>query len=654
MLAPGISKLERAPRWTPLPASARALIQHTPSSILLETSRFDPANQRSYIFLHPLRILTARSLNELPSVFSAIEAALASGLHVAGFCTYEAGYHFEHFTTNPSTPHPLPLAWFGVYDAPCIFDHAHGCFQGHTPLPRPPHTEEQSTAAVVDQVALSIPKEKYLASIAAIKDYIAAGDTYQVNFTDAVTFPTELPASTLFAALSRHQSVAYGAFMNVAGHHILSLSPELFFRVDARPDASKITTRPMKGTMPRGLDSAEDAEAILRLQCDEKNRSEHVMIVDLLRNDLGRICTTGSVHVDDLFSVERYETLLQMTSTISGTLRPNTTFYDIFRAMFPCGSITGAPKIRTMQIIRELEPNPRGIYTGAIGFIAPNRSAVFSVAIRTLDLHNNHAHMGIGGGIIADSVPEDEHRECLLKASFLTRAHHPFQLIETMRWDNEFFLLSLHLDRLESSAHYFNFVFDRSAIDSQLHALALTFKAGAQYRVRQLLHPDGTLTLTHSPLLEEPSTIRVKLSPHRTSSTDVFLRHKTTHRQLYDQQYAAARAEGFDEVLFLNERGELTEGAISNLFLQHSGNPDHSGNPEHSGQLLTPPLTSGVLPGIMRRHLLETRATTEERILTLDDLHTADAIFLCNSVRGLRKVTSLSPAAPTHASAPSV
>jgi para-aminobenzoate synthetase/4-amino-4-deoxychorismate lyase len=354
------------------------------------------------------------------------------------------------------------------------------------------------------------------------------------------------------------------------------------------------------------------------------------MIVDLLRNDLGRICATGSVHVEDLFSVERYETLLQMTSTISGTLRPGVLFHDIFRAMFPCGSITGAPKIRTMQIIRELEPNPRGIYTGAIGFIAPNRSAVFNVAIRTLLMKDGNVHMGVGGGIVADSIPEDEHRECLLKASFLTRAHHPFQLIETMLWDQEYRLLSLHLDRLQSSASYFNFVFDRSTIQSQLHELARPFVATARHKVRLLLHPDGALTLSNSPLLEEPSTLRVKLSPHSTSSTDAFLRHKTTQRQFYDQQYAAARADGFDEVIFTNEKGEVTEGAISNLFI------------EQSGKLITPPLTSGVLPGIMRRHLLETRATAEERIITLEDLRAADAILLCNSVRGLRTATSLS------------
>jgi para-aminobenzoate synthetase/4-amino-4-deoxychorismate lyase len=387
----------------------------------------------------------------------------------------------------------------------------------------------------------------------------------------------------------------------------------------------------MKGTMPRGLDSTEDAQAALRLQRDEKNRAEHVMIVDLLRNDLGRICTTGSVHVDDLFSVERYETLLQMTSTISGTLRPATSFYDIFRAMFPCGSITGAPKIRTMQIIRELEAHPRGVYTGAIGFIAPNRSATFSVAIRTLVLHDNHARMGVGGGIVADSIPEDEHRECLLKASFLTRPLQTFELIETMLWDQQYHRLSLHLDRLESSSTYFDFLYDRTAIEAQLRAFAHFLDPRQRHRVRLLLARPGILTLTSQPLPAELPTVSVRLSPHRVTSTDPFLRHKTTRRHFYDQQLAAARADGFDEVIFLNERGELTEGAISNLFV------------ERAGKLLTPPLASGVLPGVMRRHLLETLPGIEERILTLADLQPPNTLWLCNSVRGLRKVTSLHP-----------
>jgi para-aminobenzoate synthetase / 4-amino-4-deoxychorismate lyase len=619
--------------WTPLPPAVRTLVEASPSAILLETSRFDPANRHSYLFLEPTHILTATSLDEIPHLFSSIETALADGLHVAGYLSYECGGHFEPTSARAPEPNTLPLAWLGVYTPPLIFDHAAGRFLNPTPQlpPNPP----AHNAPVLDHPTLRIPTPDYLAAIAKIKDYIAAGDTYQVNFTDAVCFPTDLSPSTLFTALSKHQSVAYGAFLNVANHHILSLSPELFFHVDA----DKITTRPMKGTMPRGLDATEDEQAALRLQRDEKNRSEHVMIVDLLRNDLGRICTTGSVHVDDLFSVERYETLLQMTSTISATLRPRASFYDIFRAMFPCGSITGAPKIRTMQIIRELEAHPRGLYTGAIGFIAPNRSATFSVAIRTLVLHNGEAHMGVGGGIVADSIPEDEHRECLLKASFLTRSHQTFKLIETILFDQHYIRLPLHLDRLQSSAAYFDFLCDRTAIEAQLQQFAHSLDPHQRHRVRLLLAPAGTLTLTSQPLPEDPPTappiVTVRLSPHRINSTDPFLRHKTTNRQLYDQQLAAARADGFDEVIFLNERGELTEGAISNLFVEQSGKPDQA------GMLLTPPLTSGVLPGVLRRHLLETRPATQERVLTLADLQPPNTLWLCNSLRGLRKVNSL-------------
>ena len=358
------------------------------------------------------------------------------------------------------------------------------------------------------------------------------------------------------------------------------------------------------------------------------------MIVDLLRNDLGRISLPGTVHVDDLFSIERYQTLLQMTSTISATLRPRTTFYEIFRAMFPCGSITGAPKIRTMQIIRELEAHPRGIYTGAIGHIAPDRSATFSVAIRTLVLRNHQAHMGVGGGIVADSIPADEHRECLLKASFLTRPHQPFELIETLLFDQDYIRLPLHLDRLESSAAYFDFLCDRASIASQLQHFAHSLHPAQRHRIRLLLAPSGTLTLTSQPLVDDSPTLAVRLSLHRVSSTDPFLRHKTTRRSLYDQELAAARAEGFDEVLFRNECNELTEGTISNLFL------------ESSGKMFTPPLTSGVLPGVLRRYLLETLPNAEERVLTLADLEPPNTLWLCSSLRGLRRVTSVYPPSP--------
>ncbi|MHB1795792.1 MAG: aminodeoxychorismate synthase component I [Acidobacteriaceae bacterium] len=602
---------------------------------MLETSRFDPLNRHSYLFLNPVGTIVANRLDEIPQVFCQIETALANGFHVAGYFSYECGYHFEHFAGAGSISHDLPLTWFGVYDSPLIFDHEQGRFQG-------PHLTrfleggreklEKRFDPVPTHGALGITQEEYCAKILKIKEYIASGDTYQVNFTDEVSFLAPLPAFAVYETLSRQQSVAYGALMHVADRHILSFSPELFFRIDR----GKIVTRPMKGTMPRGMDTAGDAQAALRLQNDEKNRSEHVMIVDLLRNDLGRICTVGSVQVEDIFSVEKYETLLQMTSTISGVLRPGISYYDIFRSMFPSGSVTGAPKIRTMQIIRELERMPRGVYTGAIGFISPQGASVFNVAIRTVAMQDGSARMGVGGGIVADSDPLEEHRECLLKTAFLTRARHDFQLIETMLWENDFRFLAMHLERLESSASYFNFVFDRRAVLSRLRELASFFHANKKYRARLLLDSTGDVKVDSSELHAGPFTGHVWVSPERTSSTEIFFRHKTTRRQLYDRQYAEARANGFDEVFFANERGEVTEGAISNLFI------------EHSGKLLTPPLDCGVLPGIFRRHLLETDVTAEERIVTIADLEAADAVFLCNSVRGLRRVKSLcADASPT-------
>ena len=650
-------------RFTPLPTSIHTLVESTPNAILLETSRFDATNHHSYLFLNPTRVLTANTLDEIPNLFAQIEAALAEGLHIAGYFSYECNGHFEptlrvpdpyaHLRTggeeDDSGTNALPLAHLAAYPTPIIFDHATGTFLNPAPRlnsvilsearsaqPKDPDTLDHATtlrpfqpasptptAPILTNPTLHIPTPDYFAAIEKIKAYIAAGDTYQVNFTDAITFPTTLSPATLFTTLSQNQSVAYAAYLNLGPQSILSFSPELFFRTDAT--TNKITTRPMKGTMPRGLDSTEDHQAALALQHDEKNRAEHVMIVDLLRNDLGRISTPGSVHVDELFAVERYQTLLQMTSTISATLRPRTTFYDIFAAMFPCGSVTGAPKIRTMQIIRELEAHPRGVYTGAIGFIAPDRSATFSVAIRTLVLHNGEAHMGVGGGIVADSVPADEHREALLKASFLTRPHQPFELIETILFDQHYARLPLHLDRLESSAHYFDFLCDRTAVEAQLRAFAHFLDPRHRHRVRLLLAPDGAASITAHQLEADPPAVNVTLSPHRTNSADPFLRHKTTNRRLYNDELTRVRAEGFDEVMFVNERGELTEGAISNLFV------------EQAGKLLTPPLASGVLPGVMRRHLLDTLPHTEEQVLTLADLEPPNTLWLCNSVRGLRK-----------------
>jgi para-aminobenzoate synthetase/4-amino-4-deoxychorismate lyase len=609
-------------QWTQLPVWLHSVVARNPNSVLLQTSRFDAFNKQSFLFTNAVRTIAAASLDEIPGLFRQIEEALASGLHVAGYVGYECGYHFERFDGIAATSSDLPLVWFGVYSAPAIYDHATGCLEGGLDLPAMEHVAEEVPERFAEHVELAIAREDYCAKIQAIKQYIAAGETYQVNFTDRVCVATKLSADQAFRALLQHQSVAYGALLNVGSQHILSLSPELFFRIEGE----RIVTRPMKGTMPRGMDVVEDEEAALRLQRDEKNRSEHVMIVDLLRNDLGRICAMGSVRVEDIFSVEKYETLLQMTSTVAGRLRHGLSYYEIFKAMFPSGSITGAPKIRTMQIIHEMEQTPRGIYTGAIGYISPNGSSTFNVAIRTLVLKDGEARMGVGGGIVADSEPSDEHRECLLKAEFLVRPPRDFQLIETMLWDGDFFLLSMHLDRLESSAEYFNFSCDRAAIAAQLIGAAISFQLEQRYRVRLLLSATGNVTVTVTQQTPDTPTGYIRPSPERTSSTNVFLRHKTTPRKLYDSQYSEAQASGFDDTIFLNEWGEITEGAVSNIFIRRAG------------KLLTPPLSSGVLPGVFRRHLLETVADAEEQALTLPDLESADAVFLCNSVRGLWQV----------------
>lgn len=619
---------------TPLPESVPALVCETPGSVLLQTSRFDAKNYRSYFFLDPLRVLTAQTPDELPTLFAKIESALADGCTVAGFLSYESGYAMQGIAGE--TAGDQPLGCFGVYREPSVFDHNTGSFSG-PPLPSlPPQQAAQRTPAFsVDEIALSLTPEDYRRKIEQIKEQIAAGATYQVNFTDRIRIRTGASPAELYLALSRQQPVAYGALVNLAGRSILSFSPELFFRVRDR----QITKRPMKGTWPRGLDAAEDAIAALALHHDEKNRSEHIMIVDLLRNDLGRICSTGSIRVDGLFRVERYPTLLQMTSTVSGTLRDDAGWHEIFRSLFPSGSITGAPKISTMRIIRELEDSPRGIYTGAIGFIAPSGDACFNVAIRTLVVDKDSATMGVGGGIVYDSDPAAEYAECRLKAAFLTRAQPAFDLIETLLWSDGYTLLPLHLDRLRLSCDYFDRPFDAAEFEARLYALAATFAPLSRHRVRLTLDPRGQIALTSSPLAPNSApaaasdACRVTIAAERTSSTDVFLRHKTTHRPLYDRLFAAAERAGFDEVLFLNQRDEVTEGAISNIFVRIEG------------RLFTPPLACGVLPGVFRRHLLEAVPRAEERILKLADLEAAGELYLCNSVRGLRRITHLEPIA---------
>jgi para-aminobenzoate synthetase/4-amino-4-deoxychorismate lyase len=658
------------------------LVEQTPATVLLEGGKHNDSETRekpwTQLFTAPMRVCVAHSPGEIPPLFSEIESAVAAGHCAAGFFSYECASCFEPKAGMHAPKVDAPLAWFGIYERSYVFDHSAGRFEGAEPpelkqfrsqLPNAEAPNQAPESEIAAEFALS--ESEYAQRIARIHEWIRAGDVYQLNFTAPMKFEAPCSAAALYARLRARQPVDYGAFLHCEpGRRILSFSPELFFRIEeggshcggSREGVSsrggrRIVTRPMKGTVRRGRTTREDREISEWLRGDPKNRSENVMIVDLVRNDLGRVAQTGSVRVEELFAVERYPTLWQMTSTVSAELRPDVGFCEIFRALFPCGSVTGAPKVRATQLIAELEDAPRSVYTGAIGFFSP-RQTVFNVAIRTLELDDARGTMGVGSGVVIDSDPATEYRECLLKAEFLAGPVHrttssisgnipivsqpdAFFLIETMLWDGGYPLLELHLDRLEDSARYFDFSFDRAAVRAALEdhvrpfadqklADAEPHSSCSPRRVRLLLVDDeGHVEIGSEalPPAGDPNRIgRVCLSSVRTNPADATLYHKTTQRPLYAFEYLQAKERGFDDVLFLNLRGEVTEGAISNVFVVKNG------------RWFTPPVECGLLAGVYRRHLLESRREIEERVLLLDDLRSADAIYLCNAVRGLRRV----------------
>jgi para-aminobenzoate synthetase/4-amino-4-deoxychorismate lyase len=624
-----------------LPAKLHALVEATPATILLECGK--PNNTETNaecctrIFTAPVRVCVANTAAEIAGLFSEIENAIAAGLTAAGFFTYECGNCFEPKAGMRARPASEPLAWFGIYEQAYRFDHAKGTF----PDGEPPGLagfragEDEPAEELAIDSALGLTEQQYAERIAAIHEWIRGGDVYQLNFTIPMSVRVRGGVAALYARLRARQPVEYGAFIHwQAGRRILSFSPELFFRVDEEEGGRRITTKPMKGTAARGRTTREDRERAEWLRNDPKNRSENVMIVDLLRNDLGRLAKFGSVRAENLFEVERYPTLWQMTSTVTGVLRQEIGFHDIFRALFPCGSITGAPKVRAMQLLAELEEQPRGVYTGAIGFFSPRRT-VFSVAIRTLELDGERGTMGVGSGIVIDSDAKEEFGECVLKAEFLTRAESRFparfSLVETMLWDKGYPQLELHLDRLLDSAAYFEFECERAEVKAALMERARAFEGEAARKVRLLVDREGRMNIGDEMLARgadgDAKVARVCVSRQKTDAKDPMLYHKTTHRPWYAEAFKEAGNAGFDDVLFMNSAGEVTEGAISNVFV------------EHAGRWLTPQVECGLLAGVYRRHLLETLADAEERVLHAEDLRRADAVFLCNAVRGLRRVT---------------
>ncbi len=616
------------------------LLEKENDFVFLESAKCDAQNFLSYVFLRPKKTVSTFKIKEIKDCFAELDKALKEGYYVAGFLSYEAGSAFEERLRHRQT-FAFPLLWFGVYEEPLIYNHRKGRFEKSSVQARRLAKEVVRTKnykqrdCLLKNIRANVSEPSYLKAIARIKSLIARGSTYQVNYTFKLRFSFSGSPAALYLNLRNNQSVSYAAFIKThpaykkgpGPFYILSFSPEFFFR----KKGNKICVRPMKGTADRGRDSKEDSEIAGQLKNCPKNRSENVMIVDLLRNDLGKISTTGSVKVPRLFNVEKYETLFQMTSDIESRLKGRDLAFDIFSRIFPSGSVTGAPKIATMEIIRQLEREPRNVYTGSIGFFSPDESGTFNVAIRTLliDSRRKTAEMGVGSGIVYDSDPKREFAECRLKANFLIKRPKKFQLIETMlcQPDKGYLLIDEHLKRLENSARYFNFLYKRKDTLEALMKLQNNFGPDS-YKVRLLLFKDGNIKLEPSLFQSRrDGELKVYLSAKRTQTQEPFLYHKTTCRKIYDEEYKRCRRLGFYDTIFANEKGEITEGAISNIFIRKNGG------------LYTPPLKCGLLDGVYRRYMLCSKEfPIKEKVLFKEDLINAEEIYLTNSVRGLVKV----------------
>lgn len=593
--------------------------------VLLETQRFDQENYLSYLFLEPVAIITCSNLGAIQGAFQQLETFLDKGYWAAGFFSYEMGYGLEKFRVKRKFS--FPLIWLGIFSPPIIFNHRQGRFLSPIPASLLTGRNFLSSRYQIKGIRINEKLPAYIKNIQRIKDYIAEGFTYQVNYTLKCKFRFQDSVLSLYQNLRNAQPVSYAALIRNRQSSLLSFSPELFFRKQDR----LITVRPMKGTISRGRTEKEDRSQMGKLRASLKDRSENIMIVDLLRNDLGRISEPGSVSTVKLYAIEKYKTLFQMTSTIQAKLQGGLPLYDFFKSIFPSGSVTGAPKIKTMDIIRGLEREERKVYTGAIGFFKPNRDAVFNVAIRTILLKGHSGEMGIGSGIVYDSQSEREYEECELKALFFTQKRNGFRLIETMRWSKKtgFLLLPYHLARLKSSAGHFNFSFDERKIRQQLKMISRRLKSDFAYRIRLLLSPQGDIHLSYGLMNDRHKQDRphIIFANRKTNSQDVFLYHKTTNRLLYDREYQKAKRRGIFEVIFENERNEVTEGAISNIFIRQGK------------MYYTPLISCGLLDGVYRQYLLKKKSGfVKEKILRRADLYRAEAIYLTNSVRGITRV----------------
>jgi para-aminobenzoate synthetase/4-amino-4-deoxychorismate lyase len=587
--------------------------------ILLDDARTAGASA-ARLYRAPAEVVVARRAAEVAPALERLEQLRADGFELAGYIAYEAGLALEErlmSLADSRTGAMGPLVWFGAfkgYEAIAAAD---------VPAWLAAHAEPG--IAQIGPVEPQLSTGGYATAFAALQEAIAAGDIYQANLTFHLAGSFRGDPLALYAALRPAAGAGYGGVVYDGSHWLLSCSPELFF---ADRDGA-VLAKPMKGTRPRGRDPAEDAALAEELAGSVKDRAENLMIVDLLRNDLSRVAEAGSVKVERPFAVESYPTVHTMTTTIRARLQPGKGPVDMVRALFPCGSITGAPKIRAMELIDRLERDARGPYCGAIGRIDANGEAAFNVAIRTLRLTpgengRGRAVLGVGGAIVADSEAMDEWRECLIKGGFVRLHAGGADLIETMRFDPEdgVPLLELHLERMKASAAELGFAFDRHAVRNQIQALCFDLEAAAKLRL--LLSRSGATTLEAAPLSDGalPETVLCAVLPLPVDIGDWRLRHKTSDRGFYDHARLAAQAAGASEAILIRDDGLVTEASRSNIFARRGD------------RLITPPLALGLLPGVLRRTLIEEGRAAEGEV-RLEDL--ADGFFLGNSVRGLMR-----------------
>ncbi|RVU84165.1 aminodeoxychorismate synthase component I [Leucothrix sargassi] len=597
-------------------------LQQTTPFILFENTLPAYADEPAWLFENPVKEIIATDQASLLQALNEIDQAREQGYYLAGYISYEAGYALSK-KLQPllkATSASEPLLQFYAFKKPTVIDAA-AVTEALNQLPEsPPYIQNWQATET---------QAEYTAKQAKINDYIRAGDTYQVNQTYRVNFELKGSVNGLYQALRERQPVAFSCLMHLPERSILSLSPELF----VRKKGEVLSTKPMKGTAPRGATEEEDNTILGAMAGDEKQRSENLMIVDLMRNDVGRLAKIGSMKVSKLFEIQTYKTLHQMISSIQGDVDVNIPFADIVKGLFPCGSITGAPKIRTMEIIHELESTPRDIYTGAIGFITPDNDFSFNVPIRTISIPKNSqlGTLGIGGGIIYESDAVEEWKESQLKARFITGLNKQFKLIETFLYEAEtqtVLRFEKHLARLQNSAQVFGFPFEVQHIKTLVHEHLTS--AQHNLKVRLLLDSSGEVTVSSDALAAPSKTDKplVGVTHYTIDADNLFRRHKTTNRALYNQAFAEGEAQGFYDVLFFNQHGILAEASRHNVYL------------ENDGVLYTPRVEDGALPGVMRDALLADKThTIIEKALTKEDLLSAERIYLSNSVRQLVEVT---------------